>query len=159
MLTKERKKPRPPIQIGERFGRWTVIGKHTYPSPNVPHVLCRCECGYETDVATRNLCAGLTKGCDGCRLRRTTTAPAFYTRVCSGCGEMSYLQTRPQSDRCLSCSKKGVCPPSTRKYVFTLQEMGNAFGVTREAVRLRIKRLGEEAVYAQYEQARKHSGT
>lgn len=46
--------PRPTIQIGDRFGRWTVIGPAS-PEAYQRRWNCRCDCGTERIVAQRML--------------------------------------------------------------------------------------------------------
>jgi len=53
-----------PITIGQRFGRWTVIGR---ASGNY-HFMCRCECGTERRVFGSALKNGTTGSC-GCLQR------------------------------------------------------------------------------------------
>jgi hypothetical protein len=51
---------------GQRFGRWTVLGKGpSPPSWASAHWLCRCSCGAERVVASRHLRSGKSASC-GC---------------------------------------------------------------------------------------------
>lgn len=54
------------INIGDRFGRWTVIGpsKKTDKSQN-KYFLCKCDCGTARDIAGYMLASGRSKSC-GC---------------------------------------------------------------------------------------------
>ena len=55
------------VNIGEKYGRWTVIGK----SSDKRKARCRCECGNESDVFIQNLVRGLSISC-GCLKREIT---------------------------------------------------------------------------------------
>lgn len=69
--------PRPAklIEPGTPFGRWTVL--HAAPSRGyASYVLCRCACGFETEVCNSSLIAGSTKQCQRCgQTRRTDGTP------------------------------------------------------------------------------------
>lgn len=56
--------PKRPIQIGEKFTRWTVLSDETQPGER-RHYLCRCECGTEKVVDGPSLRIGATRSC-GC---------------------------------------------------------------------------------------------
>lgn len=43
-----------PPHIGEKFGRWTVVGETAWPRGRAV-VLCRCDCGTERDVLVQSL--------------------------------------------------------------------------------------------------------
>ena len=49
------------IQIGQQFGRWTVVGR----ADRTSYVVCRCTCGTLREVYWPNLQKGKTKSC-GC---------------------------------------------------------------------------------------------
>lgn len=63
--TEKPRRGRPALDLaGQRFGRWTVLGR----GPNVGiHAgwRCRCDCGTEKLIAGRNLRYGRSKSC-GC---------------------------------------------------------------------------------------------
>lgn len=54
--------------IGNKYGRWTVIGY----SEDKRKMRCRCECGNESDVWKSNLRSGKTLSC-GCLISEATT--------------------------------------------------------------------------------------
>jgi hypothetical protein len=56
------------LQVGKRFGRWTVLKEREVGSRKI---LCRCDCGTESQVNTHNLRTGKTASC-GC-LRNEVT--------------------------------------------------------------------------------------
>lgn len=65
--------------IGKRFGRLTVIGR----LPSRGHgkgtkLICRCDCGNETEVFASNLTRGHTTSC-GCLKREIVAAGAHTT--------------------------------------------------------------------------------
>lgn len=61
-----------PIQIGERFGRWTVIAEAPQAINSLGYrtrrVLCRCDCGTQKVQAPNSLRYGSTRSC-GCLQR------------------------------------------------------------------------------------------
>ena len=58
-------RPKIEINIGSRFGRWTVVGEQIKtPSGQYCHP-CRCDCGTERLVRSSDLRRGLSKSC-GC---------------------------------------------------------------------------------------------
>lgn len=52
------------ISIGQRFGRWEVIGA-ALPRNGNDYCLCRCDCGTEREVMERLLLRGASRSC-GC---------------------------------------------------------------------------------------------
>jgi len=56
--------PKPRIQVGEKFTRWTVIEDRTPPGERRRY-LCRCECGTEKIVDGPSLRIGASRSC-GC---------------------------------------------------------------------------------------------
>ena len=55
----------PEQMIGKRFGKLTVIGEDLDNHTTLQKVICRCDCGREKSVATRDLKNGRTVSC-GC---------------------------------------------------------------------------------------------
>lgn len=64
------------VEIGERFGKWTVIGEgKPYvkgKSKRCP-VIVRCECGAESSVLPKDLIKGKSVGCRRCALKSVPT--------------------------------------------------------------------------------------
>jgi hypothetical protein len=56
------------IQVGQVFGRWTVIGPGGRSPRRGARWLCRCECGAIGNLRADNIIAGSTKSC-GCYRR------------------------------------------------------------------------------------------
>ena len=52
------------ISIGQRFGRWEVIGT-ALPRNHARYWLCRCDCGEEHEVSQKSLLCGESRSC-GC---------------------------------------------------------------------------------------------
>lgn len=52
------------IEIGDYFGRWTVIGEVVKPGEK--YYICRCMCGTTREVRVTNLKSGTSVSC-GCR--------------------------------------------------------------------------------------------
>ena len=72
--------PRKKINIGDRHGRWTVVGE-VAPGTHTKrrHVLCRCDCGTEKSVDIYSLTGGGTYSC-GCHRSETTRKRNSYQR-------------------------------------------------------------------------------
>lgn len=68
-LPRRSTKGRPPMQIGETFGRLTTIEPQR---SNETRVACRCTCGTIKAIRIRSLRGGITKSC-GCLRRQRTT--------------------------------------------------------------------------------------
>lgn len=58
-----------PIQIGEKFGLWEVFSKGDFVH-NQQKWLCRCECGFEGQVAQQHLRGGKSTRCIKCSGKR-----------------------------------------------------------------------------------------
>lgn len=76
--------PKPPVQAGHRFGRWTTISPAS--ATGRTYVLCRCDCGTEREVTADNLQRGTSRSC-GCRvsefarIRHLPAADRFWEKV------------------------------------------------------------------------------
>ncbi len=79
----------PECPVGQRFGRWTILGEtRIYHIPSRPtwfrvYYLCICDCGTEKVVFAHNLLKGKTQSC-GClhreeTVRRNTTHGLSHT--------------------------------------------------------------------------------
>ncbi len=92
------------IAIGDRFGRWLVIGERGAGGDigGVPHGLhCRCECGRVSRVNVTSLVRGATRGCLECRIKDSAPRPRS-TRVANvGAAYGRYIIVREldQSER------------------------------------------------------------
>lgn len=67
----------PPIQPGQRFGRWTILspaGWQTFPSgKSFPQWTCQCDCGTVREVLQYSLTRGVSVSC-GCYNRERSVA-------------------------------------------------------------------------------------
>ena len=65
------------IEIGARFGKWTVLETgHKAPNGSTQYyraALCACECGSERVVPITLLVSGHTRGCRACQYVPTST--------------------------------------------------------------------------------------
>ena len=52
--------------IGEKFGKWTVIGAIREEGKRGYFFLCRCECGFEKNMRKYPLIKGTSTGCEKC---------------------------------------------------------------------------------------------
>jgi hypothetical protein len=92
--------------MGERYGRWVVIGTRGADS----RVPCRCECGTEQRVLIYLLRSGATLSC-GCR-RVSRNVPAPQEKFGRWTVLDSPVQRSPSAVEC-------VCECGTRRYVET----------------------------------------
>ena len=69
----------PEQMIGKRFGKLTVIAEDTENFTTLQKAVCRCDCGREKSVATRDLKNGKVTSC-GCDrvLRRQESYPEYW---------------------------------------------------------------------------------
>lgn len=70
---------RQPPTIGERFGRWEVVGESFFASPGHRVVPCRCACGAERSVLVFQLRRGRSSSC-GCLKREQVATLVSRTR-------------------------------------------------------------------------------
>lgn len=66
---------------GTNFGRWTVVGERQSIRQRTHH-LCRCECGSESLVSSRNLLQGRSRQCVTCakKMRNRRSEPVILRR-------------------------------------------------------------------------------
>jgi hypothetical protein len=86
------------IEIGSRFGKWTVIAQAE--SDKGVRWLCRCECGSESKLRG-NYLRYRSNGCRSCASKRRTIAKGAESKLWSGCGKISghYWSTIVRSAR------------------------------------------------------------
>ena len=70
----------PPITLGQRFGKWTVLKEVKRPLGAKRQFLCVCACGTTKTVDSGNLSSGKTTGCMDCRRPPTLTHGKSQTR-------------------------------------------------------------------------------
>lgn len=118
-------------QIGDKFGKWTVVGERA-PHKNGKRFPCRCECGMEKPVWLNALRSGESKSCRECAWKKkikygpyepgtrfgnwTIIGPASktWTSICRcDCGYEVENVTRNivtgLSEKCVKCSRKEHC--------------------------------------------------
>jgi hypothetical protein len=54
------------LDIGTKFGSWTIISNETLKKNNLTHWKCKCSCGQEKYVPLNNLMNGKSKQCVKC---------------------------------------------------------------------------------------------
>ena len=67
----------PKTKIGEKYGRWTILGaefyiknlKHKKPHRR-QHVIVECQCGFIIAYPVQDIVTGKSKGCINCRIKR-----------------------------------------------------------------------------------------
>lgn len=84
-----------PIEIGQKFHRWTVIGDAVRDSNNLKNWLCRCDCGTERRVRHYLLTSGKSRSCSclhdeelGARKRKHGYASGGVIRPEYSCWQM-----------------------------------------------------------------------
>lgn len=61
------------LNVGDKFGEWTVIDTNRFSKNGHTYVQCQCSCGTIKDVASTALLRGKTSSCKSCSARRRTT--------------------------------------------------------------------------------------
>ena len=54
------------LEIGKKFGKWTIVSDETFIRHNITHWKCECECGRQQDIPLNNLMNGSTTQCRAC---------------------------------------------------------------------------------------------
>jgi hypothetical protein len=78
----------PPVQIGERYGRWIVLERAANGNGRRRHYHCRCDCGTERTVRGESLRNGVSASC-GC-LREELHVAAITKHGGSASGSSIY---------------------------------------------------------------------
>ena len=68
------------VSVGERFGKWTVLGEEGKNRHNSMTYRCKCDCGSERTIVRHALTGGRTKQCKRCAIRSRGN---FMNNVCS----------------------------------------------------------------------------
>lgn len=64
------------LEIGQKFGKWSVVNNNYIVKNGHRFTKCRCDCGHEQYVESANLVKGRTKSCKHCvAINRRTTIP------------------------------------------------------------------------------------
>lgn len=119
------------IQVGEKFGDWTVIDTNVPSKHKSRYVKCQCKCGYISNINCSALRRGKTTCCKSCSKRKTTIVlnigdkhkhwtvidgPVYkkntaYYKVKCDCGKEFYkipikIISTTDCFQCLDCSHK-----------------------------------------------------
>lgn len=78
------------VTIGQKYGRWTVIGDYIKNIKGERKWLCRCDCGIERYVLERGLKHGSSKSC-GCLTREKVKKARSYDLTGQTFGELTVL--------------------------------------------------------------------
>jgi hypothetical protein len=54
------------LEVGKKFGKWTIVSDQTVKLNNITHWQCQCECGREQLVPLNNLMNGSSTQCKNC---------------------------------------------------------------------------------------------
>lgn len=82
------------IKIGDRFGRWTVIGK----GKKRYYSLCKCDCGTVREVSNRNLKEGISKSC-GCLKKQRNRELSIRRMMGRRKGMLTVIGVAPVQDK------------------------------------------------------------
>ena len=93
---------KPDVHIGQRLGRWTVIGELKQGNDWCWKALCLCDCGTERVVRIKSMLAGESRSC-GCYHRE---AAADANRRHGGCTTRLYRAWKNMRTRCESPKNK-----------------------------------------------------
>ena len=61
------------INVGDKFGDWTVTNINVPSKNKSRYVLCQCKCGYMGEVNASALRTGRSSSCKSCAKRKNTT--------------------------------------------------------------------------------------
>ncbi len=95
----------PPINIGDRYGKLTVIERTCRKEHGKRFWLCRCDCGSTCEVMGTRLSSGHTKSC-GCYNSEHTIA---MNRTHGGTGTRLYRIWASMKTRCYNQKTKTFC--------------------------------------------------
>lgn len=126
----------PAERIGERFGKWTIIGEG-HVVTNQRYWLCRCVCGTRRHIPAANLYSGASTQCRRCADHARRVNP----NRCAGCG----TNISRSAVRCLSCDgdrRSAASIDKPRRYPVSIGTIARQHGISRQAVQCRIKRWG-----------------
>jgi hypothetical protein len=59
------------LEVGKKFGKWTVISDETIRKNNLTHWKCKCQCGAEEFVPLNNLMNGNSTQCRTCASKKS----------------------------------------------------------------------------------------
>jgi hypothetical protein len=90
------------IKIGDRFGRWTVIGLEETIQYGRPQHACRCECQAERPVLRQSLLSGASESCGCLRLERFAEAITSHGHTSGGKASPEYKAWCHLKERCLN---------------------------------------------------------
>lgn len=61
------------LNVGDKFGEWTIIDTNRFSKNGYTYVQCQCSCGALKDIISTALLRGKTSSCKSCSARRRTT--------------------------------------------------------------------------------------
>lgn len=119
------------LNIGDKFGEWTVIDTNRFSKNGHTYVQCQCSCGEIKDIASSALLRGKTSSCKSCSAKKRTSnlkigekykhwtileGPVYdnstaYYKVKCDCGKEQFLRptdlkSKTKYFQCQSCAQK-----------------------------------------------------
>lgn len=85
------------VKVGEKFGRWTVIGEAERDKGGRQRWLCRCECGREKPVETNHLNSRASQSC-GCLSAERATERQSKAEVGHHYGRLTVIERSGQQN-------------------------------------------------------------
>lgn len=117
------------IDVGTRFGKWTVIERLGPSVSGRAQMLCKCECGIERPVATHALRSGSSKSC-GCLGRAIRKAASGIIISCIYCGGQFKVSPSRKSKRRYCSAKCQEAARRNRRVTKACERCGKEFVTT-----------------------------
>lgn len=163
------------LEIGERFGLFTIVAPPSVETGHMRHYRVRCDCGALRWKTHHDLVRKNPVGCFTCtwarRREETRQRQAaglhLVTVTCRACGTQSRTTRDKASKRksglCRACAARakfwsGGSLPFARRYPSSLTDIARQVGVTVSAVATYARKHGYEAAVRHYTQAARGTG-
>ena len=152
------------LNIGDKFGEWTVIDTNRFSKNGHTYVQCQCSCGAIKDIASTALLRGKTSSCRSCAARRRTTklkigskykhwtvleGPIYknstaYYKVRCDCGTEAYklpieLLSKDRDFQCEKCAHK--------ENMSNIRKKNGEVGELTKTEHTRLRRAAEKRGY------------
>lgn len=142
------------IDLGTKFGRWTVIGKKIRRN-NRTYILCKCDCGTIKEVQYQNLRNGISTSC-GCYHKELLRKQKYvhgekHTRLYSTWIKMRHRCNSPNDSHYNSYGGRGikVCDEWERSYqAFSEWAKANGYDESKSWKECSIDRIDNDKGYS-----------